>query len=212
MRPGTREYFGLAGLSLVKEPNSSKAYYVIDRRTVARRIVMENLGRMPSRGVFSIVQDQGLQSRVVHLELDGSDSIVIRDIVFDDRLLSQVYEEMAIKSLDSNSASSFEYVEYRFLGSECENLTNSISRMDSAIRDAVANIGVKPPLKTGEVEEVIVDGIVYSVQVRMQELPGTFNVGENSGPLFEATQSTLVKVQDCRNGHRGVLREFEFYG
>lgn len=212
MRAGTREYFSLAGLSLVKPPNSSSAYYVIDRRTAARKMVMDNLARMSTRGFISIVQDQGLISRVVHLELNDSDSIAVRVLFFNQSLLSQVYEEMANKPLDSDRASVFEYVEYSFLASECEELPDSISLIDSALQGAAATIGVKPPLKPGKVEEVIVGGAGYLVQVRMQELIGTFNVGGNAGVLFEAVRSTLANVQDCTGSQKGVLRKFDFYG
>ena len=212
MRAGTREYFGLGGLSLVKPPNSSNAYYVIDRRTAARKLVMDNLAIMPARGFISIVQDQGLTSRVVHLELNDSDSIAVRVLFFNQSLLSQVYEEMANKSLDSGRASVFEYIEYSFLGSECEKLSDSLSLIDSALQIAAATIGVKPQLEPGEVEEVILGGAGYSVQVRMQELIGTFNVGGNSGALFEAVRSTLANVQDCTGSQKGVLRKFDFYG
>jgi len=212
MRAGTREYFGLAGLSLVKPPNSSNAYYVIDRRAAARKLVMDNLASMPASGFISIVQDQGLISRVIHLEQNDSDSIAVRVLFFNQSLLSQVYEEMANKSLDSDRTSVFEYVEYSFLGSECEELSDSLSLIDSALQGAAATIGVRPPLKPGEIEEVILGGAGYSVQVRMQELIGTFYVGGNSGALFEAVRSTLANVQDCTGRQKGALRKFDFYG
>jgi hypothetical protein len=211
MRAGITEFPDLSGLSRVVVKDSETVYYVINRQNAVHKQIMGRLSRMPPQAYISISQDQGLLSRVVHLRLDERDSPVVIFQVFENPLLGQLGEIFS-QARSYEETTTVEFVEYGFPVKDCDGLADPIATVESSLREAVNRIGLKPALRDGEFQEIMVDGPHYDVQVRMETLIGNFPVGGNSGAVFGSIQTLMDAVRNCSQDRGGAARNLEFYG
>ncbi len=211
MYAGTREYFGLAGLSRLEVPDRDGNLYVIDRQAAARSHVDSILSQMPRDAYISIYQNQGLISRYVHVvqTQDGTRHVQYR--YFQGGLLGQV-AALFRETEQPEGNGSVEFMEYRFAMDECAGLSTEIQALENGLRDAVNRIGLEPRSAPGTIEEVVVDGPAYRVVVRMEKMTGRFPVGGNSGPIFDVVRDVLRGLQNCVEGRSGTRREIPLYG
>lgn len=203
--PGTRETTLSAGLSRLAIPGSETNYYVINEVAALRARLREALSNIwQNDSDISIAYDQ-YRSDFIHLRL-GEGTRDARYFTVEPTLLFQVSEFFREGGF-ANGSRSVELLEYQVPIRNCSGLGPSIQRVEALLQDAVSRIDVRPePL-----EIVIVDGIGYQLQVRMgHALEGRFNVGENSGPLFDAVRSVRMAVRECSMAVEPELRTHDF--
>lgn len=188
---GTQERDLPSGLSRLTVPNTQTTYYIVDEVDAARGNlfnVFADIWRNDSD--ISIGYDQ-YRSEFIHLRIRNE----VRDMRYikvEPALLFQVSAFFRDGGYP-NGAGSIEFLEYQRPISNCPELDAAIERMERRLQESVSPIYV--PLES---EEVVVDGINYQLRLRMgRALQGTFEVGENSGPLFDEVHSIMVAVREC---------------
>ncbi|MEX0741017.1 MAG: hypothetical protein WD071_16920 [Pseudohongiella sp.] len=212
MITGTREYPQLQGLSRIVVGGSGESYYIVDTQLTSQRYILDSLSRMPRETTISIKQDHwnGLFWNVANLQLGGGGRDTVHYRYFDPSLPIQLDQQQTQNG--SAQQQSVYLTEHRFNVDDCAELRDAINTLQSTLISAVANIGHVPPPAPGEVEEVIVGGGGYELQVRMQDLVASYSVGPNSRQAHEATRQVAQAIGRCAREHPGEQRPVNIWG